>query len=284
MNIDPAVMVAVVDADRVVERLERRARLAVAVADDVVLRLERLAALRGVVVGGADVRHELAGLVVERDERSVPESLVLEVPEPRAGTSRSRAPWPPPRGSWRCGTIAAAATHFSAIFWRRRSSVVVMRRPPCSSSGHVVASGPHRRSVSSSRTAQTKCGAVQRGVAWLARSTTSSLALRNLGRGVLAARLGSAALGQQVQHGVAPLDDRRPVGDHEVRLRALRVLGHDGLALLDGVAHEVVVRRRLRQAGDDRRLGRRDAPRAACRSSSRPRPSRRSSGCRSSSG
>ena len=73
----------VVDADRVVERLERRSGLAIAVADDVELRLEVLLARRGVVVRAADVGDQLAGLVVDRHERAVVEVLALEVGHPR---------------------------------------------------------------------------------------------------------------------------------------------------------------------------------------------------------
>ena len=82
----------VVDADGVVERLERRARLAVALADDVVLGLELRAALARVVVGGPDVGDDLAGLVVDarrarRCGRSCPRGCAST-----ARTRRSRAP------------------------------------------------------------------------------------------------------------------------------------------------------------------------------------------------
>ena len=73
---------AVVDADGVVERLERRTRLAEALGHDVVLRLELRVVRRRVVVRRADVGHDLAGLVVHRDERPVADVLVLEVAHP----------------------------------------------------------------------------------------------------------------------------------------------------------------------------------------------------------
>ena len=51
-----------------------------------------------------------------------------------------------------CGMIVAALTHFSAMPWRRMSIVVVIVRPPRSRMGHVSASSPQIRRVSSSRT------------------------------------------------------------------------------------------------------------------------------------
>ncbi len=73
----------VIDGDDVVERLERRARLAVALGHHVELGLEPLVLRCAVVVGGADLREDLAGLVVLCDERAVANVLVLEVLDPR---------------------------------------------------------------------------------------------------------------------------------------------------------------------------------------------------------
>ena len=64
------------------------------------------------------------------------------------------------------------------------------------------------------------------------------------------------ALGEQLEDQVPALDDHRCPGDDERRLAravALRVDLHG--ALDDGVPHEVVVRRRLRQRREDRGLG-----------------------------
>ena len=83
MNIVAAVMVPVVDAGHVVEGLEGRTGLSPAVGQDVELRLELLGRLGRVVVGRADVGHDLAGLPVHGDQRSVVDLLVAELGHPR---------------------------------------------------------------------------------------------------------------------------------------------------------------------------------------------------------
>ncbi len=79
-----------------------------------------------------------------------------------------------------------------------------------------------------------------------------------VGRGVLATRHRCPAVGQEAEDQVASLHDGGRRRDEQVGLRAVIAFGHDGRAALDGVADEVVVRRRLREAGDDRRLRRVD--------------------------
>ena len=159
-----------------------------------------------------------------------------------------------------CGTMAAAWTHFSAIFWRPASSVVVIRRPPFSMAGHVSASVPHSLAVSSSRTAHTKWGATQCGVCLASKHDLVRLRRLELGRGVLVAGFRRAALREQVEDEVSALDDRGVVRDHEHPLgrRAVVALRDRHRTLLDRVADEVVVRRRLGQPGDDRGLRRGD--------------------------
>ena len=77
-------------------------------------------------------------------------------------------------------------------------------------------------------------------------------------RGVLIAGHRRPPLGQEVEDQVAPLDDRRVIGNLEGGVRTLGVLLDLGRAGLLGVAHEVVVGGRLGQRGDDRGLGRGD--------------------------
>ena len=77
--------------------------------------------------------------------------------------------------------------------------------------------------------------------------------------GVLAVGLrGPAVLGHEGEDLVPALHDGRIGGHHELALRALALLLAGLDALLDGVAHEVVVRGRLRQRGQRRGLGRRE--------------------------
>ncbi len=76
-----------------------------------------------------------------------------------------------------------------------------------------------------------------------------------LGRGVLVQRHRRPAVGQEPEDQVATLHDGGRRRDEQVRLRAVLAFGHDRRAALDGVADEVVIRWRLREAGDDRRLG-----------------------------
>src|SRR6185369_1852271 len=72
-----------VEGARVNDRLERRAGLARAVAGGVVLRLElRALQLVLVVAGAAGVGEDVAGPVVERDERAVVEVLAPEGVDP----------------------------------------------------------------------------------------------------------------------------------------------------------------------------------------------------------
>ena len=75
---------------------------------------------------------------------------------------------------------------------------------------------------------------------------------------VLGAGHGGPAVGQRGEDRVAPLDYGRVGGHDQLALGARVALGDDCIAALDGIADKVVVRRRLRQAGDDRRLGRAD--------------------------
>ena len=77
--------------------------------------------------------------------------------------------------------------------------------------------------------------------------------------GVLAVgHRGPAVLGHEGEDLVPAFHDGRIGWNHELALRALALLLAGLEALLDRVAHEVVVRGRLRQRGQDRGLGRRE--------------------------
>ena len=79
-----------------------------------------------------------------------------------------------------------------------------------------------------------------------------------LRRAVLGAGHRGPARGQQLQDLVPALDDRGVLRDDRLGLGAVRLIGDLGRALLLRVADQVVVRGRLGQPGDDRRLGRVD--------------------------
>ena len=213
-------------------------------------------AVRRVVLGAADIGDELAGLVVERDERAVVDVLVrgASASSPRRS---GRGPRRLRRRSLAFGTKVAALTHFSAIFWRSMSSVVVIRRPPFSRASQVGTSSPHSLVASSFWTAQTKCGAIQLGVCCGARTTFSSLAARK-----------SAASNCPADSGFrSPSASRSRIWFRRWTISVSS--GTTSVALpgqvpssstatshsVDRVQDEVVVRRRLRQPGEDRRLG-----------------------------
>ena len=151
----------------------------------------------------------------------------------------------------------AALTHFSPIFWRFVSSVVVIRRPPFSSAVQVGTSSPHSLVVELLLDGPDE---VRRDpVGRLLRRQDDLLVLGRpeVGGIELAGRQRIAvALGHQVEDLVPALDDLGVFGHDEGGLAgAGLVLGEGYVALLDRVQDEVVVRRRLRQPGEDRRLG-----------------------------
>ena len=73
---------AVLEADDVVDRLERGTGLAPPVGEHVELGLEQFRLGRRVVGRGADVGQDLAGPVVDRDERAVVDVLAAKVLDP----------------------------------------------------------------------------------------------------------------------------------------------------------------------------------------------------------
>ena len=198
------------------------------------------------------------------------EVLVAQVRHPRLELRRSRAPWRPavePASASCAARWRPPRTHFSATFWSSTSRVVVTRRPPRFSAsqpassphsalGELVADGPHEMGGDPAR----------RGLA-------GEHDLRRLrGREVLRACTPSPDIGVRPAASRSRIWLRRStivgvLADDERRVRTLRVLLDDRRAALLGVAHEVVVRGRLGERGDDRGLGRGDAPRARCRSS-----------------
>ena len=191
-------------------------------------------------------------------------------------------------GSFAFGTNVAALTHFSAISWRSVSSVVVIRRPPSSSAvaGRDVLAAELGRRAPSGRPRRS-AARPSRGVCCGARTTFSSFAAAEVGGIVLAARQRVAvALGQQVEDLVPALDDLGVLGDDERRrCRGRSPSSATGTSHSSiGVQDEVVVGRRLRQPGEDRRLGDRQVLELLAEVRLRRRLDRRSSGCRSSSG
>ncbi len=132
------------------------------------------------------------------------------------------------------------------------------RSPPWSSSSQVSDSAPHRRLVElvTDGPHEMRGDPLRGGLA--GEDHFLALGRGEVGRRVLIARHRGPAVGQQAEDQVAALHDRRVGRDHQVGLRAILVLGDDRGAALDGVAHQVVVRRRLGQPGDDRGLRRVD--------------------------
>ncbi len=133
------------------------------------------------------------------------------------------------------------------------------RKPPCSSfvAGVGVRAAELRRELVAHGPHEVRRDPARRGLA--AQDGRFVDRGRVVRRRVFGARhRGSVAAGQQPQDVVPALDDRRRRIHDELRLpgRAIGVLGDVDAALLDVIADEVVVRRRLRQAGEDGRLGR----------------------------
>ena len=94
----------VVDADGVVDRLDRRTRLAPAVGKDVELGLELLVAL-GRVAGRADVGEDVAGPVVDDRARRVVDVVAAQGEDPAPVRRAGSCGW---RGS-ACGSLAFGA-------------------------------------------------------------------------------------------------------------------------------------------------------------------------------
>ena len=104
-----------------------------------------------------------------------------------------------------------------------------------------------------------------------------------LGGGVLRAGQRAARL-HQVEDVVAALDDLRRVGTTRLKLVHSSPSATVVRQTSVGVAHQVELRRRLRDGGEDRVLGEGQVGERLAEVALAPRPSRRSSGCRRSSG
>ena len=163
----------------------------------------------------------------------------------------------------RCGTRAASLTHFSADAWssqveRRRDPQARPRRGPVARRLGVLAT---QLAGSARRGRPTRSAAPStRGSVWSARTTSSSLAAsKSAGAELVLGERRPVALGEQVQDQVAAL---RRSGVSGRRRGVVSAAGHGAssvdlhVAPLDRVAHEVVVRRRLGQGRQERRLGR----------------------------
>ena len=204
----------------VVERLERRARLAVALADDVVLGLELGLGRRRVVVRRCRRRRRArrSGSRARRARRcGGPCSCRFAI---HGSSFLKPSALAAAVGFLACGTMAAALTHFSAIFWRPTSRVVVTRRPPRSRLSHVSASAPQSLvgQLVADRPDEVRRDPVRRRPG-CARTTGSCLAALKSAGVYWSPDIGRpAAVGEQVEDLVPALDDRGVGRDDELRL------------------------------------------------------------------
>ena len=216
-------------------------------------------ALRRVVVGAADVGDELAGLVVEGDHRPVVDVLAAEVPHPLGVGELERL-----RQRRRVLAVRHDGRRLDPFLGDRlepdvergrdrQAALLEGRagRPPRRTACRRAPAGPPRRSGARPSGGVT-CGA---------RTTTSFFASSSCCGRVLvagdrrpAARRGAPGSGSGA--GRSPRSDRRRAAtcpDAQVSSVSSRA---DRVALRRRVLREVVVRGRLRQPGEDRRLGR----------------------------
>ena len=275
---------AVVDADRVVDRLDRRPGLAPAVGHDVELGLELLVALRR-VAGAADVGEDLAGPVVDDAGRGVVDVVPAQAQDPV-----------PSRWSGSCA-LAGPPRVVGVRRPRRRVDPLLggLLHRPVERRGHLVAAGVHLRAVGRGVRAQ-DLGQLRRGPATRSAApsssptpagsrTTGSCLAASYSAAVCLVPVSGLCVFMRSSMWLRRMHDLGRRRDDEVERRCTRSSSAtSSRADLVGVLHEVELGRRLRDGGEDRELGERQLARAPCRSSPWPPPSRRSCCCRRSSG
>ncbi len=245
----------VVDADDVVERLERRARLAEALRDDVVLRLELGSGRRRVVARRADVRDDLAGLVVERDERPVADVLVLEVAHPRLVVVEAE----PFRELGRPRVMRCKGRHADPLLGRLLEPQVERRDDAEATLGELVAGrsvGPADLAGEFLLDRPHEVGRSPAGRRLAGEGDLLALGGLEVRAADRTVRHRHPVVGHQVEDRVPTLGDPRVRPEHEMARggRALFALGRRLVAAHDRVAHEVVVGWRLRQRRQQRCL------------------------------
>ncbi len=247
----------VIDADQVVDRLDRRTRLAPAVGQDVELGLELPVALRR-VARAADVGEDLARAVVDDARGGVVDVVAAQAQDPAVVLPgdplgpQDRARIPCVRGAGR-GVDVLLGDLLQAHVDRRRHVVAAdvhlvagIGGVRAQDLGEVLADLPHemRRLPVGGDERRQDDGLLLGGLV--------------LGGGVLGAGQRGAGL-HEVEDEVAPLHDLRARRHDELDVVAAVAAGL-GLARAElvGVLHEVELRRRLRDRGQDRELGQRE--------------------------